>query len=80
MTTREEMALGFALKNLDRSANMLAARARTGHVTSDNDLEKHLENVIKGAVEMADLLITELSKGQPPIKPQVNLKDREACG
>lgn len=72
MTTREEMALGFAREAYGK----LLSGLQTGTEFTENALD----NIAHEAVEMADLLLVELSKGQPPIKPQVNLKDREACG
>lgn len=76
MTTREEMALAFAVAGYE----VTLARIMASDQPPLQELESLQHELVHASVRTADLLISELAKGQPPIKPQVNLKDREACG
>jgi hypothetical protein len=66
MTTREEMALTFAVANYKLSTQVGVARAQAGHLPpTEEELCKTLNDTIRGAVELADALINELSKQKP---------------
>lgn len=64
MTTREEFALGFALSAY---AVVMKELMNPGRKCPEvGELEKLDRDTIRGAVEMADLLLAELQK--PPVK------------
>lgn len=64
MTTREQFALGFALSAYEIVMKELMSPGRK--FPEVGELEKMDRGTIRGAVEMADLLIAELQK--PPVK------------
>lgn len=71
MTTREEMALAFARSNYEITLAAFYDRAHSPGRSplTDEEAAKIDQHIVHGAVEMADLLIEELSKGQPENVP-----------
>ena len=64
------MALAFAIEMLDQSAQVMMEFRRKGTV-DPKDSEKLALSAITAAVEMADLLISELKKKKPDMEPPV---------
>lgn len=76
MTTREEMALAFARDHHQELMRMINERK----ITTEREVDEAIPKLIEDSVVIADLLLLELNKRQPPIRPQVDLKDGESGG